>query len=211
MATTLRRSRSKYGRTRRQRRKQRRIRGGGIFDDIINKFKPSTPQEKCDKAKQEAEEICNSISQEQPEQEQQDLSTPAPAESLSDTPPLSEDSILAPSASESVMPSASEPVMPSASEPVMPSASESVMPSASEPVMPSASEPVMPSASEPVTPNSTYTEMMSQQTLEPLKSSQQQVPEYKPQTVGFGGTKKSKRRNKKQSRRKKHKSKKYKK
>ena len=179
MATTLRRSRSKYGRTRRQRRKQRRIRGGGIFDDIINKFKPSTPQEKCDKAKQEAEEICNSISQEQPEQEQQqDLSTPAPAESLSDT-PLSEDSILAPSASESVMPSASEPVMPSASE--------------------------------PVTPNSTYTEMMSQQTLEPLKSSQQQVPEYKPQTVGFGGTKKSKRRNKKQSRRKKHKSKKYKK
>ena len=35
---TLKKSKSKYGRTRRQRRKQRRIRGGGIFDDIIPKL-----------------------------------------------------------------------------------------------------------------------------------------------------------------------------
>jgi hypothetical protein len=59
MAHTLRRSRSKYGRTRRQRRKQRRIRGGGIFDEIINKFKPSTPEEKCAKAKELAQEACS--------------------------------------------------------------------------------------------------------------------------------------------------------
>ncbi len=64
MATTLRRSRSKYGRTRRQRRKQRRIRGGGFFDklkdDIVNKFKPKSAQVKCEEAEQEAENICNS-------------------------------------------------------------------------------------------------------------------------------------------------------
>ena len=60
MVTTLRRSRSKYGRTRRQRRKQRRIRGGGFLDDIVNKFKPKSAQEKCKEAEQEAENICNS-------------------------------------------------------------------------------------------------------------------------------------------------------
>ena len=60
MATTLRRSRSKYGRTRRQRRKQRRIRGGGFLDDIVNKFKPKSNEVKCKEAEQEAEKICNS-------------------------------------------------------------------------------------------------------------------------------------------------------
>jgi len=64
MAHTLRRSRSKYGRTRRQRRKQRRIRGGGIFDEFINKFKPSTPEEKCAKAKESAQEACSNNSAE---------------------------------------------------------------------------------------------------------------------------------------------------
>lgn len=59
MATTLKRSRSKYGRTRRQRKKQRRIRGGGFLDDIIKQFKPKSNEEKCKEAKEEAENICN--------------------------------------------------------------------------------------------------------------------------------------------------------
>lgn len=59
MAHTLRRSRSKYGRTRRQRRKQNRTRGGGFFDDFISKFKPSTPEEKCAKAQKLAQEACS--------------------------------------------------------------------------------------------------------------------------------------------------------
>lgn len=60
MATTLRRSRSKYGRTRRQRRNKKRISGGGFIDDIVNKFKPKSSEDKCKEAEQEAEKICNS-------------------------------------------------------------------------------------------------------------------------------------------------------
>ena len=71
MAHTLRRSRSKYGRTRRQRRKQKRTRGGGFFGDFINKFKPSTPEEKCENAKQAAEEVCSSLESSEPVVEQQ--------------------------------------------------------------------------------------------------------------------------------------------
>ena len=60
MTHTLRRSKSKYARTRRQHKKQRRIRGGGFLDDIVNKFKPSTPAEKCQAAKEAAREACSS-------------------------------------------------------------------------------------------------------------------------------------------------------
>lgn len=55
----IRRSKSRYGRTRRQRRKQRRMRGGFAFGDLINVFKPKTQEEKCAEAQQEAEKICN--------------------------------------------------------------------------------------------------------------------------------------------------------
>ena len=59
MAQTLK-SKSKYGRTRRQRRKQKRTSGGGFIDDIVNKFKPKSSEDKCKEAEQEAEKICNS-------------------------------------------------------------------------------------------------------------------------------------------------------
>ena len=59
MAHTLRRSKSKYGRTRRQRKKQTRMRGGSIIDDLVSKFKPSTDAEKCAKAQQNVQETCN--------------------------------------------------------------------------------------------------------------------------------------------------------
>ena len=53
-------TKSRYGRTRRQRRKQRRsMRGGFAFGDLINVFKPKTQEQKCEEAQQEAEEICN--------------------------------------------------------------------------------------------------------------------------------------------------------
>jgi hypothetical protein len=61
MTHTLRRSKSKYGGTRRQRRKQRRIRGGGIFDALIEKITPSTPKQKCDKAREEAQLACSNV------------------------------------------------------------------------------------------------------------------------------------------------------
>ena len=60
---TLRRSKSKYGRTRRQRRKQKRMRGGFGFNDLIGVFQPKTQEEKCKEAQQEAENICNKAEQ----------------------------------------------------------------------------------------------------------------------------------------------------
>ena len=57
----LRRSRSKYGKKRRQRKTQRRVHGGGIFDDFISKFKPSTDEEKCAKAREAAQEACSNV------------------------------------------------------------------------------------------------------------------------------------------------------
>jgi hypothetical protein len=59
MATTLRRSRSKYGRTRRQRINKKRISGGGFIDDLVKKFQPSTDVEKCQAAKEAARIACS--------------------------------------------------------------------------------------------------------------------------------------------------------
>ena len=59
MTHTLRRSKSKYARTRRQHKKQRRIRGGGFLDDLVKKFKPSTDAEKCQAAKEAAQTACS--------------------------------------------------------------------------------------------------------------------------------------------------------
>ena len=203
MVHTLRRSRSKYGRTRRQRRKQRRIRGGGIFDDIINKFKPATAEEKCEKAKQAAEEVCSSSSEPAPSSEpvaveQQpgdDLSPPSELESL-----VPENQIQSPvsvemSESDMLSPPEPEPLL---SEELAATSNPGMMP-------PSSSEPAgmmpPPSMSEPVGMEQKY-----------LAQTQQQPPPLPMQTVNFGGSRrKNKKKNKKQSRRKKMKSRKHKK
>ena len=63
MAQTLRRSKSKYGRTRRQRQhnKQTRMRGGFSFTEFIGKFTPKTDKEKCKAAKEAAQTACSNV------------------------------------------------------------------------------------------------------------------------------------------------------
>jgi hypothetical protein len=63
MTQTLRRSKSKYARTRRQNKKQRRIRGGGFLGDLVNKFKPSTDEEKCKELKEAAQTACSKVAE----------------------------------------------------------------------------------------------------------------------------------------------------
>jgi len=86
MAQTLK-SKSKYGRTRRQRKKQRRMRGGFNITEsltgLINKFKPATEEEACEEAKNKATEICNASAKSdqsappaQPQPDQLDQSVP---------------------------------------------------------------------------------------------------------------------------------------
>ena len=187
MAHTLRRSRSKYGRTRRQRRKQRRMRGGGIFDDFINKFKPSTPEEKCENAKQTAEEVCSSVSapSSEPVVERQpgdDLSPPSELDSLVPENQLENSDSVA-------MSDMSPPLEPLMSEDIATTSGTSVL----NPEM------IPP-------PGSREPAGMEQKSL-----TQQPVP-LPMQTVNFGGSRrKNNKKNKKQSRRKKYKSKKHKK
>ena len=204
MAHTLRRSKSKYGRTRRQRRKHKRTQGGGLFDDFVNKFKPSSPEEKCEKAKKDAEEVCSSIPQSQetssstPPQSELDSGFPESPSATSESAtsaaiteplePLPEPAI----ASESnVMPNG-ESVVPASSAQPMIQGNESVLPL--EPQMSS----IMPGSDSvaPLTPN-----------VAPAPSAS---PIYEQKYNGSGGTK-SKRKNKKQNRRKKMKSRKHKK
>lgn len=75
MAHTLRRSKSKYGRTRRQRRNKKRISGGGFIADILNKFKPKSSEDKCKEAEQEAAKNCNSSSGAEGDIEMTELAT----------------------------------------------------------------------------------------------------------------------------------------
>ena len=190
MAHTLRRSRSKYGRTRRQRRKQKRIRGGGIFDDFINKFKPSTPEEKCEKAKQAADEVCSSVSS--------PSSEPVVEQQSGDESGL--DSLVPENQLESPDSVAMSDMLPSSPEDMAATSGTS----ASNPEMmpPSSSEPsgMMPPPS------------MNEPGMEQKSLTQQQPLPLPMQTVNFGGSKrKNKKKNKKQSRRKKIKSKKHKK
>ena len=65
MSHTLRRSKSKYGRTRRQRqhKKQRHMRGGFSFTDFIGNFKPKTDAEKCQAAKEAAQTACSNAAE----------------------------------------------------------------------------------------------------------------------------------------------------
>jgi len=59
MTHTLRRSKRKYARTRRQHKKQRRMRGGFSFTEFIGNFKPKTDAEKCQAAKEAARTACS--------------------------------------------------------------------------------------------------------------------------------------------------------
>ena len=65
MAHTLRRSKSKYGRTRRQRKKQRRMRGGFSITEslsgFIDTFKPTTDEKKCEEAREAVQTACSKV------------------------------------------------------------------------------------------------------------------------------------------------------
>ena len=189
MATTLRRSRSKYGRTRRQRRKQKRTRGGGFLDDLVKQFKPKSTEEKCKEAEQEAEKICNSGAEGDIEMTEMAEMTPIDRPP-SDTSVDGNDAIAGPDSRDVEM---SAEVMPQ--PPMQPSET-------SNPMSPSVSQPGM---SQPG---------MSQSVMEQnsLTTQPQPLPQPNAANIG-GGAKKSRKNNKKrsQSRRKKLKSKKHKK
>jgi hypothetical protein len=100
MAHTLR-SKSKYGRTRRQRKKQRRMRGGFSITEslsgLIDNFKPETQEKACENAQKKATEICNAYAQSnqsappptQPLIEQQSDQSPPPPTQPSNVVPAS--------------------------------------------------------------------------------------------------------------------------
>ena len=187
MTHTLRRSRSKYGRTRRQRKKQLRMQGGGIFDDFVDnltsKFKPKSSQQKCQDAKEEAEKICNSgASGADGDIEMSELNESAQPQMIE---PLA-------TSNPEMMPGTSQP------------ASDTLSPS-SEAFMPASSPEMMSGISQP--------EMVGMEQKSPVQPQPQPLSAYEPQTVRYGGAKKSKKKNKKQSQRhrKKLKSRKHKK
>ena len=184
MATTLRRSRSKYGRTRRQRRKQRHIRGGGFLDDIVNKFKPKSAQEKCKEAEQEAENICNSSGSGSGAEGDIEMTELAPSSDASVNETSNNDAI-------------------AGFTPVTPSVDGGDVEIAE--VMPQPIEPLETSNTEIMPPG------MSQPDIEQKPLQPQPLPQL-PASKFSGGAKKSKKNNKKrsQSRRKKLKSKKHK-
>lgn len=199
MAHTLRRSRSKYGRTRRQRKKEKKMQGGGFFDDFVKTFKPSTPEEKCEKAKKNAEEACNSMSSEISQQELDSEFSESPTPSV-ETAALPEPLEHAIASESNVMPgSESEVAGSSVSAPLSPPIAQSSQPAvALEPQMP-------PSMSEP---DLSMTQAAPASSLTPnVASSASSDQKYN----GLGGGTKRKRKNKKQNRRKKMKSRKHKK
>jgi hypothetical protein len=213
MAHTLRRSRSKYGRTRRQRRKQRRIRGGGIFDEIINKFKPSTPEEKCAKAKELAQEACSNNNAEgdiemMPMDSDSDSLNPdvAAVDTTTTSPPIpsNTDRQLGDNNEEGVK---LDTIIPGSD---MSTGSDSYnMQDGTDSRMTAAPQNDMSGMSSPDNSGEMGTDQ--NQTPSPLSPL---APQYQPQTARFGGgAKKSKKNNKKrsQSRRKKLKSRKQKK
>ena len=186
MAQTLK-SKSKYGRTRRQRKKQRRMRGGFNITEsltgLINKFKPATQEEACEEAKNKATEICNASAK-------SDQSAP-PAEPQPDQ--------------------LDQPVIPSAQpdqldQPVIPSA----QPDQLDQSVPSA-QPVIPSGQPVVIPEDVDYGDVGYGDVDDGNVGYGEYSEVK-QPRYNGGAKKSKRKNKKQSRhRKKLKSRKHKK
>lgn len=200
MTHTLRRSKSKYGRTRRQRRKQKRTQGGGLFDEFVNKFKPSSPEEKCEKAKKDAEEVCSSISQEMPS------STPPQSELDSGFPESPE----SPSVTSEPESAITEPLQLLPAEPM---ASESNVTSSTQPASAAPAQPMIQGNEsvvplEPQMPSTISGSDSVAQFTQNATPAASASPDQK--YNGSGGTK-SKRKNKKQNRRKKMKSRKHKK
>ena len=203
MMHTLRRSKSKYGRTRRHRRKQKKMQGGGIFDAFVDTFKPLSLQDKCNKEKKEAEEACSLVPRKLSTDSKIDSDSDVPYDPHDPTaavtepfnsvpdPDLNESSSLPMQdydyddyESEASEPLKAKPLEPLEAEPPLePMSTDSAAPMASAPSAPSASAPSAPSAL-----SSAYLQRYS----------------------GSGGTKR-KRKNKKQNRRKKMKSRKHKK
>ena len=210
MTHTLRRSRSKYGRTRRQRKKQQKMQGGGFFDEFVEKFKPSSPEKKCEEAKKNAEEVCSSVSQEMPSLPQSELDS-----GFQEIPSVMSESVSGSSTITEPLESLPEPAIASESN-VMPGSDSVVSSSAS-----SASAPLSPPIAQSNQPGVALESQMPQSMPEPESSMAQTAPAspLTPNNVfgssdrkynGLGGTKR-KRKNKKQNRRKKMKSRKYKK
>ncbi len=210
MTHTLRRSRSKYGRTRRQRRKQRRMHGGGFFDDIINKFKPSTPEEKCSKAKEAVQEACNNVNR---DMEMMPLDSSMEHSAVNNnelglTEPTVDTTTPPPSSLEQPIGVMDESAV-ATSEPITPN-SMSMNESAGMMQDNVESSMAAPPSPEMMAPGNSDN-METKQPLSSLPSPQASLSQ--PQTVSFGGAKKSRRKNKnrKQSRRKNMKSRKHKK
>jgi hypothetical protein len=200
MATTLRRSRSKYGRTRRQRRKQKRTRGGGFLDDLVKQFKPKSTEEKCKEAEQEAEKICSSGVEGDIEMTEMTEMTPID-QPPSDTSVDGNDAIAGPDSRDVEM---SAEVMPQ--PPIQPS--ETSNPMSSNVSQPGTSQ--MGTSQMGTSQPGTSQSVMEQNSLTTIQP--QPLPQPSAANVS-GGAKKSRKNNKKrsQSRRKKLKSKKHKK
>jgi hypothetical protein len=205
---TLRRSKSKYGRTRRQRKKQKRTQGGGIFQDFVNTFKPSTPEEKCEKAKKNAEEICNSISQETPALYPEIVSDVSESRSVTSetmTPTVTEPTVTEPlmdgdvSASNSTIMSSNGDSGLAATLPPMSQISESALTTPGQSM-------VTDNESSPIRQNSVSPLPLASEQSMPGNES----PIYNKKYNGLGGTK-SKRKNKKRNKNHRNKSKKHKK
>jgi|AACY02.17.fsa_nt_gi hypothetical protein len=186
MTHTLRRSRSKYkyGRTRRQQyRKQRRMRGGGIFDEIISKFKPSSQQEKCSKAREAARNACDNANAEG-------------AEGDIEMMPMSMDNSELNSGSGS---GSAKPAIPTIDTTI----TTQLPPLNEEPPipMPISAIAIDEGAASEMVPNSS--DMGAEKARYPIQQPPA-APLYQPQTDNFGGAKTSKRKNKnkKQIRRK---------
>ncbi len=198
MAHTLRRSKSKYGKTRRQRRKQKRVQGGGIFQDFVNKFKPSTPEEKCDKARKDAEEVCNSITEEIPPLEPSVDSVPVSVPESSNITSASDMSMSQTLTAPQSTPAASESIM-------IPPTSQTM------PVMQNSETGLSPNVESVPQPQLEGAIPDGELSLSPAPSIPNNTLPLTQQKYNGSGGAKSKRRNKKQHRRKKTKSKKYKK
>jgi hypothetical protein len=188
MAQTLRRSKSKYGRTRRQRqqKKQRQMHGGFSFDDFISKFKPSTPAEKCKAAKEAAQTACSNV--------EGDIELMP----ISDTKPVGEAPV-----GEALVDNSTTPVVDytSSTTPVVDYTS-------TKPVGDyTSTKPVDYGATQEDDDDDDYNNIL------PKNATPQQQPQPQSLDTQVGGAKKSKKKNKKrsQSHRKKHKSRKHKK
>jgi hypothetical protein len=214
MTQTLRRSKSKYARTRRQNKKQRRIRGGGFLNDvgntIVGAFKPSTPAEKCKELKEAAQTACSKVAEGDIEMMEivhtgDELSSGSSDElssGSSDEPPSAAAPLGLPpaplglsSGSDTGLSSAAPLELPSGSDTGLSSAAPLEFPSGSDTTgLPSAAPLELSSGSNKGLPPA------------PIVKNQREL-------AMFGGAKKSRRKNKKrsQSRRKKHKSRKHKK